>query len=91
MVSKAREEWEIEVSSRGGMNQTSSLADTHTLVAAVGLGKNLKGGMAPMIPRPGPGVQMSSVSPGVGGPQIGKLPSSIKTNIKSAAQLHPYR
>lgn len=73
------------------MNQTSSLADTHTLVAAVGLGKNLKGGMVPMIPRPGPGgVQMSSVSPGVSGPQIGKLPSSIKTNIKSASQLHPY-
>lgn len=42
IVSKAREEWEVEASSRAGTQQNSSLADTHLLVAAVGMGKGLK-------------------------------------------------
>lgn len=42
IVSKAREEWEVESSSRGSTQQNSSVADTHLLVAAVGMGKNLK-------------------------------------------------
>lgn len=42
IVSKAREEWEVESSSRGGAQQNSSIADTNLLVAAVGMGKGLK-------------------------------------------------
>jgi mediator of RNA polymerase II transcription subunit 8 len=42
IVSKAREEWETESGSRSGAAQTSSVADTHALVAAVGMGKGLK-------------------------------------------------
>lgn len=42
IVSKAREEWETESSSRGNTQQNSSVADTHLLVAAVGMGKGLK-------------------------------------------------
>lgn len=42
IVSKAREEWEVEASSRGSTQQNSSVADTHLLVAAVGMGKGLK-------------------------------------------------
>lgn len=41
-VSKAREEWEVESSARGSTQQNSSVADTHMLVAAVGMGKGLK-------------------------------------------------
>lgn len=63
---------------------------SQTLVKAVGMGTNLKVMGGPIgigMPRiPGP-VQMSSVSPNL--PQMGKLPSSIKTNIKSASL--PYR
>lgn len=95
LISKARDEWEIESMNRNGQMPTFSQSDTHTLVKAVGMGTNLKvmGGpvgnmLIPPGPRmPGP-VQMSSVSPNL--PQMGKLPSSIKTNIKSAS-LHPYR
>lgn len=42
IVSKAREEWEVESSSRGSAQQNSSIADTNLLVAAVGMGKGLK-------------------------------------------------
>lgn len=93
LISKARDEWEIEAMNRNVQLPTFSQADTQTLVKAVGMGTNLKvigpGGMAQGgMPRmPGP-VQMNSVSPNL--PQMGKLPSSIKTNIKSAS-LHPYR
>jgi mediator of RNA polymerase II transcription subunit 8 len=42
LVSKAREEWETEGNTRGGTAITSSMTDTHTLVAAVAMGKGLK-------------------------------------------------
>ena len=42
IVSKAREEWESEASARASAQQNSSVADTHCLVAAVGMGKGLK-------------------------------------------------
>lgn len=87
LISKARDEWEIESMNRNVQMPTFSQADTHTLVKAVGMGTGLKvmGGPGPMM-IPGPrAVQMPTVSP-----QMGKLPSSIKTNIKSAS-LHPYR
>lgn len=98
LISKAREEWEVESSARSGVQQTSSMADTHNLVAAVGIGKGLKlssgsgqvsqGGM--MVPPTGIRQQtpISSVSPGSG--QMGKMPSAIKTNIKAANHVHPY-
>lgn len=41
IVSKAREEWEVE-SSRSNTQQNSSVSDTHLLVAAIGMGKGLK-------------------------------------------------
>ena len=74
------------------------MADTHALVIAVGMGKGLKGNMtggppgsAPpgmMVPPP-IRPQTSLVSPS-GANQMGKAPSAIKTNIKSANQIHPY-
>lgn len=101
IVSKQREDWEIDSSSRAGIPQTSSMADTHALVAAVGMGKGLKLSMPMSISGGGPGsmmvppairppAAMSSVSPG-GVNQLGKAPSAIKTNIKSAMQVHPFQ
>lgn len=93
IVNKAREEWDVE-SSRSGVQQTNSLTDTHALVAAVGMGKGLMGlnagpmsaGM--MIP---PAIRPAGAIPGSSsGPAMGKAPSAIKTNIKSANQIHPY-
>ncbi|GLV36325.1 Mediator complex subunit 8 [Carabus blaptoides fortunei] len=103
LVNKAREEWEVESSARGGNQQNSSVADTHLLVAAVGMGKGLK----PMVPgsngqpqgngmmvapqgrpggAPGQGQMPASSQPMT----MAKAPSAIKTNIKSATQIHPY-
>lgn len=101
MISKKREEWDIESSSRAGIQQTSSMADTHVLVAAVGMGKGLKMALPMSVAGGGPGgmmippairppAAMSSVSPG-GVSQLGKAPSAIKTNIKSAMQVHPFQ
>lgn len=79
------------------------MTDTQTLVAAVGMGKGLKMSV-PIGPVPGSGAPgggmmvppairppapMSSVSPS-GVSQLGKAPSAIKTNIKSANQIHPF-
>lgn len=93
LVSKMREEWESEGSARGGTAQTSSVADTHALVAAVAMGKGLKpqqsvpAGMM-VAPVGTPGGPMNPNPPGMG--PMGKAPSSIKTNIKAANQIHPY-
>ncbi|KAG5896437.1 hypothetical protein JTB14_022516 [Gonioctena quinquepunctata] len=104
IVSKAREEWEVESSSRGNSQQNSSVSDTHLLVAAVGMGKGLKmgpnsngqpnptsGGMmvAPQG-RPGGPPGQGQVSSSTQAMTMNKAPSAIKTNIKSAAQMHPY-
>ncbi|XP_012275283.1 mediator of RNA polymerase II transcription subunit 8 isoform X4 [Orussus abietinus] len=100
IANKAREEWESEAGSRATQAQTSSAADTHALVAAVGMGKGLKmvqsgvnqvsSGM--IVGRPGsqpqPSGQGQMGNPQMG--QMGKAPSAIKTNIKAASQIHPY-
>ncbi|XP_012168891.1 mediator of RNA polymerase II transcription subunit 8 [Bombus affinis] len=106
IANKAREEWESEAGSRATQAQTSSTADTHALVAAVGMGKGLKSDSVQMVQsgvnsvpsgmmvgRPGnqqqaPG-QGSLGNPSMG--QMSKAPSAIKTNIKAASQIHPYR
>lgn len=97
IVSKSREEWEMDSMNRNAAMPTYNSNDTQNLVKAVGMGIGLKdmrvGGMP--VGRPGGmpvgpgGVAMPTVSPIIP-PNIGKLPSSIKTNIKSAA-IHPYR
>lgn len=97
IVTKAHEEWEMDSMNRNAVTQTYNSNDTQNLVKAVGMGiglKEMRGvvGMPPGGPRMagGPaGVAMPTVSPNIQ-TQIGKLPSSIKTNIKSAS-LHPYR
>ncbi|KAH1007626.1 hypothetical protein HUJ04_004838 [Dendroctonus ponderosae] len=104
IVSKAREEWEVEASSRAGTQQNSNQADTHLLVAAVGMGKGLKMGSNPngqpnstsggmMVAsqgRPGGPPGPGQLPPSTQAMSMNKAPSAIKTNIKSAAQMHPY-
>lgn len=95
MVGKAREEWDVD-QSRSGVTQTSSMTDTQALVAAVGMGKSLKGpiaGAGPagsmMVP---PAVRSNAALPPTtsSGGQITKAAPAIKANIKSANQVHPY-
>ncbi|GLH06898.1 hypothetical protein R5R35_000149 [Gryllus longicercus] len=63
IVSKAREDWESE-GTRSATGQTSSVADTHTLVAAISMGKGLK----VMVPPVQGGPQGMMVAPQVGRP-----------------------
>lgn len=92
LISKSRDEWEMEMMHRNVRSETCNQNDTQTLVKAIALGIGLKtGSPAMMMQQPGArGVPMSNVSPMPQQMQMGKMPSSIKTNIKSA-QLHPYR
>ncbi|KAG5682716.1 hypothetical protein PVAND_012050 [Polypedilum vanderplanki] len=96
LITKMKEEWEMESLHRNLRTETCNQNDTQILMKAVGMGIGLSlktntpamlmqqpGGMA-RVPNP---VQMAASSPGM---QMNKMPSSIKTNIK-AANLHPYR
>lgn len=71
-----------------GVQQTHSIADTHDLVTAVGMGKGLRGtqGNVPLVVGP-PRVAV----PPLPAPPLPKAPSAIKTNIKAATQIHPYQ
>jgi mediator of RNA polymerase II transcription subunit 8 len=94
LITKMKEEWEMESLHRNLRTETCSQNDTQILVKAVGMGIGLKTNSPMLMQQPGgmarvPGpVQMAASSPA--GMQMGKMPSSIKTNIKSA-NLHPYR
>lgn len=96
MVNKAREEWDVESSARSGVQQTSSLSDTHALVSAVGMGKGLVGNNTPGGPMAAGMMVPPAIRPtapnaaGATGGPMGKAPSAVKTNIKSANQIHPY-
>lgn len=95
LVKNAKEEWESESTQRANIPVTSSNQDTHTILAAISLGKGLKPSTAASPktgPPTGPGT-MAAQAPGQPGPRapgIGKAPSAIKTNIKSASQVNPY-
>jgi len=99
-INKYREEFENEATTRTAQVQTSSSADTHTLINAVINGKGLKSDVQ-MVQSGVNSVANNmlvgrlagqSQSPGQG-PMVGqmnKAPSAIKTNIKAASQIHPY-
>nr|SVE70812.1 EOG090X0JK2 [Daphnia similis]SVE71443.1 EOG090X0JK2 [Daphnia similis]SVE72076.1 EOG090X0JK2 [Daphnia similis]SVE72703.1 EOG090X0JK2 [Daphnia similis] len=82
-ITHSREDWENEATVRAAAAQTCVTADTHTLIAAVGLGKNLKTLPIAVPAQPGPGRAQA-------GPAPGKTTSTIKTTIKAASQVHPY-
>lgn len=85
-VNKAREDWDVDAS-RSGVQQTNTLSDTHALVAAIGMGK----GLVPDVPTSMPPVRATMpAGPPAPAAASAKAPSAIKTNIKSANQIHPY-
>ncbi|KAF2364028.1 hypothetical protein FHG87_005205 [Trinorchestia longiramus] len=94
MVSSARDEWETETS-RSSLPQTCSLNETHSLLAAVGTGKGLRPTpiTSPMGGAGNMAAQQQTQNSGNKRSQQhqGKAPSAIKTNIKAAGQMHPYR
>lgn len=89
LVKLNREDWESESGQRASATQTSSLADTTTLISAISLGKGLKppAGSPKGQPHNPPPPQQQPTRPGNVG---GKMPSSIKTNIKAATTMTPY-
>lgn len=86
MVNKAREDWDVDAS-RAGIQQTNTLSDTHALVAAIGMGKGLIPDTAASMVPPVRPTMPTGTAPAAA---MGKAPSAIKTNIKSANQIHPY-
>nr|ACO11868.1 Mediator of RNA polymerase II transcription subunit 8 [Lepeophtheirus salmonis] len=85
-IAREREEMESKAHSRSEIEKTVSIDDTLSLVAAIGVGRGLK----PQIQPPPMHHHLSQVRPSVHLPQ-NKAPSSIKTNIKAASQVHPYQ
>jgi len=87
-VKANRDAWENDSGQRASATQTSSLADTSALICAISIGKGLKPQTGspkgqPTNPQPPP---PQPTRPASGG----KVPSAIKTNIKSAGSMHPY-
>ncbi|KAH8035105.1 hypothetical protein HPB51_004346 [Rhipicephalus microplus] len=90
LLKTTREDWESTSGQRSALAQTSSLADTNALIGALSTGKGLRPSLgSPKSQSPLPtaqsrGAKAFSMHP------AGKMPSSIKTNIKSAGASHPY-
>ena len=103
-ITHSREDWENEATVRANAAHTCIIADTHALIAAVGLGKNLKTLPTVAPAQPGELIMLASritkiktrcfqqKGPGRAqpGPAPGKTTSTIKTTIKAASQAHPY-
>uniref|UniRef100_UPI00358FEC6B mediator of RNA polymerase II transcription subunit 8 isoform X2 n=1 Tax=Myxine glutinosa TaxID=7769 RepID=UPI00358FEC6B len=86
-LAAVREEREADTAGLRQSNYTYNQADTNVLVSAVTLGKHLCRTASPSamnMPTPSMVPQQQPAMP------TGKLPSSIKTNIKSASSVHPY-
>jgi mediator of RNA polymerase II transcription subunit 8 len=93
-IRQTRDATENELGRQMNAQQMSSQADTNSLIAAVVYGKSLKPSQRPSTPSasgptsmPDPRISMPSGPPTV---QVAKAPSTIKTNIKAAANMHPY-
>ena len=101
MINREREDMDLKATARSEMEKTSSIEDTYTLVAAVTGGKGLRGipmqtlppGMhgGPHGPPHPPGMMLNRPSMGQTPSMPSKVPSTIKTNIKAGAQVHPYQ
>ncbi|XP_013407255.1 mediator of RNA polymerase II transcription subunit 8-B [Lingula anatina] len=89
MITSFRDEWEL--AQKTSQQQTSSIADTNTLLAAVNFGKGLKSGSENVHSSQSQPSPAEHAQPGRQASSSMKAPSSIKTNIKSASSLHPYQ
>jgi mediator of RNA polymerase II transcription subunit 8 len=93
IIKNTRDEWETE-SRSANQTQTSSLSDTNTLVAAINNGKGIKPlSVSPKVAN-SQMIPMQQMTPQVATPARasgGKAQPTIKTNIKAATAMHPYR
>ncbi|QQP55074.1 Mediator of RNA polymerase II transcription subunit 8 [Caligus rogercresseyi] len=86
-IAREREEMESKAHSRSEIEKTVSTEDTLALVASIGVGRGLK-------PQIQPTPMHHHMTPANRAPvhlPQSKAPSSIKTNIKAASQVHPYQ
>lgn len=90
IINSTREEWENDSSQKSSQPQTSSIADTNTLVAASLFGKGLKQNRGRLSESPQAGMQQQQQQK-MQSTTMTKAPSSIKTQIKVAAGGHPYQ
>lgn len=85
-IKATRESIESDPISRAGHQQTYSTQDTNAIIAAIMVGKGLKGPLSGMEP---PKQIAQTIAQVPKGPAAGKIPSTIKTNIKTTT--HPYQ
>lgn len=93
VINRERDEIESKASARNDVDKTHSVEDTMLLLQAVSNGKMLRPiQAAPPMANPSQmgGPMGRGGPPGGQQPQVPKPPSTIKTNIKAAAQVHPY-
>lgn len=91
VLKTTREDWESTSSQRSALAQTSSPADTNALIGALSMGKGLRPSLgSPKSQSPLPSGQQRGAKAFAMHPTAGKMPSAIKTNIKSAGASHPY-
>jgi len=87
LITREREEMDAKSAGRAEQEKSQSVDDTRTLLDAINHGKGFKAAVGgPPVPTrqsPAPGPLPSS--------QASKAPSTIKTNIKAANQVHPYQ
>ncbi|KAL8589020.1 hypothetical protein ACOMHN_048001 [Nucella lapillus] len=95
IINSSKDEWESDAGQKGAQSQTSVPQDTTNLVGAITKGLRLR--------RPDPQMQQQQMGPGQMHPMqqaphpkpgrwgMGKMPSTIKTNIKAAGSSHPYQ
>ena len=85
LIARERDDMDAKSNARSDVEKTHTPEDTHTLLAAMNYGKGIKMNVAPAIPtRPSPAPQQQNM-------MVNKVPSTIKTNIKAANQVHPYQ
>ena len=88
VINRERDDLETKANARSDVEKTHSVEDTMLLLSAVSHGKILR--PQPTAP-PQPNASQSMAPRGSVPTQApGPKPSTIKTNIKAAAQVHPY-
>lgn len=95
-VKSHRETLENDLVQKGSIQQQSSQADTNLLISAITFGKGLKSNQAPNMSNSGhPSISdqrmaMPQTPQAMGGLDASKAPSTVRTTIKAAANIHPY-
>ena len=94
LIDKYREDMDAKSAVKNDMEKTFSPEDTNLLLAAINHGKGLKSsvsGPGPLVNRGSPVPSQGVSMQGPGQQAVNKAPSTIKTNIKAASQVHPYQ